>query len=51
LGELAKKLTETDPMYVPDALLTKEIAAKEMQGFFPRLHAAPAGPRGIPTTL
>ena len=35
LGELVGKLTETDPMYVPDALLTKEIAAKEMQGFFP----------------
>ena len=29
-GELAKKLKETDPIYMPKELLTKEIAAKEM---------------------
>ena len=30
LGALAEKLTETEPVYVPEAMLTKEIAAKEM---------------------
>ena len=29
-GELAEKLTETKPVYIPEAMLTKEIAAKEM---------------------
>ncbi len=29
-GKLAEKLTETDPLYIPEAMLTKEIAAKEM---------------------
>ena len=48
LGDLVGRLTETEPMYVPDALLTKEIAAKEMQGFFPGFvppQQAPAAPR------
>ena len=30
LGALAEKLTETEPVYVPEAMLTKEIAAREM---------------------
>ena len=30
LSELAEKLVETEPVYVPEALLTKSIAAKEM---------------------
>ena len=42
IEELAEKLVETTPMYVPDALLTKEIAAKEMQGFFGGMN--PMGP-------
>ena len=34
LGDMVEKLTETTPFYVPNALLTKEIAANEMQGMF-----------------
>ena len=34
LEELSDKLTETEPMYIPEALLTKEIAAQEMMGAF-----------------
>ncbi len=45
-GELAEKLVETAPVYIPEAMLTKEIAAKEM-GFSSVEEAETAQRRGF----
>ncbi len=37
-GEIAEKLVETEPVFIPEAMLTKDIAAKEMG--FPSVEAA-----------
>ena len=50
ISDLADKLVETDPVYVPDAMLTKEIAAKEM-GFASVEEAENAEKRGLGAPL
>ena len=51
LGELAEKLKETPPMYIPDALLTKEVGIKEMRSEMlkkPKGMPGMPGPMGMP---